>query len=600
MARRNSHPGRRRPGNRRQQAASRRGGRSSAQREPDLLREVRRRLGSGDPLDLLAEVSGLLATVDPRRQSPLQRAFSDGQNELPSLAELVRSLAEIDRVETSALLAGIAELASDEPLRARARRHFSSRRHILPTWLRQLGAAEAYRCVEMSDVLGDANDVIVGVKLSDGHELTAVVYIDHNLGTIAKDGFVLSTTIDALVATMREHQDASADVQCDELDPADARARISEAIEHGAITFPPFETDTWPASRPLVEWIVRQLPEGGTGYQRPEWDDEAQTRLTEAFFASDVGRALDDADRRSLFESILWYGTDYGPGDPLRWSPTAVEILLLDWIPRKIVAPSRYLAKAPELLRAFIRYAHAQLGIPVARTDETLAAVDAFEPEYQKLVRSPRPQGPTALLAAVGAINPDGPWELPDDEPLDTNEHMLEILREQVGGEEALASLADDPLPDEPVAWDAIARDIRTKVADIKALCDRCCEELLDVEYRTACRRYLVLVATGDPNVFRRRGSTHTAAAAICWTIGTANELFHPAYGRMRVKDLLAHFGITQGGVSQRAATLMKAAGLQDPNGYTPAWEVKLGTPDLLVSSRRRRIIERRDRYSLA
>ncbi|QGK48821.1 hypothetical protein [Mycobacterium intracellulare] len=89
-------------------------------------------------------------------------------------------------------------------------------------------------------------------------------------------------------------------------------------------------------------------------------DSISGTRHTDRFFTSPDGARLDDPDRRDLLESLLWYGTDYGPGDPLRWSPVRVEILLDDWIPRKIVAPVRYLAKAPELLRAFIRFAHAE------------------------------------------------------------------------------------------------------------------------------------------------------------------------------------------------------------------------------------------------
>lgn len=526
----------------------------------------------------------LLAVVDPRAKTPWDRSVADDEDGELSLNDLLISFGDVDCAETSALLAAIAQIAPDELIRARARRYFAGRRQLLPAWLRQLGTAEAYRCVEMSEALGDANDVFIGVRLSGGHELTALVYVDHNLGTVAKDGFVLSMPIDELVTMARANQDSSADVQLDELGPADARARLEQAIELGAITFPPFESDTWPVSRPLVEWILRLLPEGGRGYERPDWDDEAQTSLAEEFFASDFGRALDDAGHRALFESILWYGVDYGNGDPLRWSPTAVEILLLDWIPRKIIAPSRHLAKVPKLLRAFIPYAHARAGIRAPLTDQTLAAIAGFEHEYQKLIRSPRLQGAEALLAAAGAI-----------EPFDINEHMLDLLRAAVGGEEALASLADDPLPDEPFAWDGIAEDIRDRVSEVLAMCDRCCEELLDVEYRTACRRYLARVATGDAEVFRRRGSAHTAAAAVCWTIGTANDLFG---GRMLVKDLLAHFGIASGGVSQRALTLMKAAGIRDPDDYgTSAWDVRVGTPDLLVSSRRRSIIERRDRH---
>jgi hypothetical protein len=41
---------------------------------------------------------------------------------------------------------------------------------------------------------------------------------------------------------------------------AEARARISQAIENGARLFPPLETETWPASRPLAKWLLRLLP----------------------------------------------------------------------------------------------------------------------------------------------------------------------------------------------------------------------------------------------------------------------------------------------------------------------------------------------------
>jgi len=61
----------------------------------------------------------------------------------------------------------------------------------------------------------------------------------------------------------------------------------------------------------------------------------------------------------------------------------------------------------------------------------------------------------------------------------------------------------------------------------------------------------------------------------------------------MLVKDLTDHFGLAQGGVSQRAETLLKAAGVDRSERYG---EIDLGSPDLLVSLRRRRIIERRDR----
>ena len=561
---------------------------------------MRQRLATGEAFDLLAEVSSLVSALDPRSRAPFDRVAAGSDGPL-SLDELVQTFAEVDRLETSALLAAIAQLAPDELLRARTRRNLADRRHALPEWLSRLAEAEAYRCVEMVHVLGDGDNLIVGVRLEDGQELAVVVYVDHNLGTVAKDAFVVPESIEEMLAIMREHAEAPRDTEWRALDPADARERITEAVEHGSMMFPPLESESWPACRPLVEWAARLLPVGGVGYERPEWGEDDKAALTESFFASEFGAAFDDRGHRDLFESILWFATDYGPGDPLRWSPTAVEILLSDWIPRKIVAPAEFLSAAPELLRAFIAYAHAARRIRPGLTAETLAAVDEWEPDYQRSIRSPRLQGPAVLLAAVGAIDLDDPSWLSGGNEFaalhNIGKVMLASLRRAVGGEEALAALPVEALPDEAFVWDGIPEDIAAKVSEILTRCDRCCDELLDVEYRTACRRYLAKVATGDPEVLRRRGRADTAAAAVCWTIGKANDLFTPTGGAMLVKDLMAHFRLTQSSVSQRATTLMRAAGVESDWGIYPAWDVQLGDPDLLVASRRRRIIELRDRF---
>lgn len=285
-----------------------------------------------------------------------------------------------------------------------------------------------------------------------------------------------------------------------------------------------------------MEWVNASLPDGGTGYQRPQWSDAKVARLANRFFASSYGVELDDEDNRRMLDSVLWFGTDYGPGDPLRWSPVNVEILLTDWIPRKIVAEVAYLAQAPRLLRAFIQFCHADRGVRPALATETLAAVDYWEPDYQRIIRSPRPQGAAALLAAMGVLDPVG---------------------------EALA------------------------------LVDRCCDELLSGEYRTACRRLLARAASGDGDVFRRRGRIDTLAAAVVWIVGKANDLFGAYGGRgMLVKDLMGHFGLRQGGVSQRATALRRAGGFDRDQFGNPA----LGSPDCLVSTRRQEIIEIRDR----
>jgi hypothetical protein len=347
------------------------------------------------------------------------------------------------------------------------------------------------------------------------------------------------------------------------------------------MVFPPLETETWPACRPLVEWAVGLLPTGGRGYVRPEWSDADRQALAERFLASPCAAGLDDPDSRDLLDTLLWFGTDYGPGDPLHWSPVAVEILLTDWIPRKIVADFRYLAKAPAVLRALIRFSHAERGIRTELTDETLDAVDQWEPEYQAAIRSPRLQGPDALLAAVGVLDPE--------EYLDSVE--LDELRRAVGGARALDELDDAPLPDEPFAEERVPEVVRDRVAEVRELVDRCCDALLDVEHRTAARRLLAAVAEGDPNIFRRRGRAETAAAAVCWLVAKANR--RVGYGGdLAAKDLLGWFGVRS--ASQRSEPMLAAIGV---NPYDRV-ELELESPAYLTAARRRQLIADRDRLT--
>lgn len=262
---------------------------------------------------------------------------------------------------------------------------------------------------------------------------------------------------------------------------------------------------------------------------------------------------------RQLFESLLWFGCDYGPGDPLRWSPVAVEVLLTDWLPRKIVADAEFLARAPALLRGLIRFSHGERGIRPALTDETLAAVDEYEPGYQRTIRSPRPQGPEALLAAMGVLGDEvgAPlWDL--GEIPRCEDQMLALLDEAVG-EAALHDLDDAPLPDEPLGLSRVPEDVRDRVDEVARLVGACCEELLDVEHRTACRRLLADVAAAEPDIFRRRARAATAAAALVWIVVKANHGFSQREGGLTAKALGAWFGVG-GSPGQRAPTLLRAS----------------------------------------
>lgn len=570
-------------------------------REPDLLDGIEQALRDPHPLALVSMVSAMFSLTDARGRDPF-----DEHDEPVERDTLIESFIEIDNRQTTAILHVLAVLVDDELTAARVRKELATRRHPVPDWLADLHRTELTDVVEIVHVLGDGDDILIGMRFPGGAEGTALIYIDHNLGTVVKDAFVLEAPVAEVVATHRDKV-ADPDTTFRDLAPADARTRITDAIEHGAQVYPPLETDSWPTCRPLVEWLVRQLPAGGRGYERPEWTDAATARLSDEFFASPYGAKLDDGDRRALLDSILWFGIDYGPGDPLRWSPVNVEIILTDWIPRKIVADVAYLSKAPNLLRAFIRCCHDRRGIRAALTTETLEAVDRWEPEYQRLIRSPRPQGAHAIAAALqqaAASAGDDPYGADpyDDDQYDDfldeldippyPELVLESLDRAVGGRQALLNLDATPLPDEDFEWSGIPEDIHGAVGEVLALCDACSADLFDTEFRTACRRFLSRAAAGDPIAFRRRNAKASiGAATICWVIAKANGLIGWYGAGMQVKELTAYFGAASS--SQRAGVFLRAAGMD--NQLYGAMD--LGTPDLLVSARRSKILRSRDNY---
>ena len=562
--------------NRQRRAAKRRPVPRPERREPDLFAEVRTALADPDPLHLLSYVSTLLAALDPREDSPL--APPEATTDRPTVEELAAMFIDVATPETTAMLSVITALTADDLLGARIRRELATRPAAEPGWLARLADTEPYRAVRVGHILGDGDNVMIGVRVAARYETTFIAYVDHHLGTLVKDAFVVPESLATMVDYYVEIGD-DPDMVCEELNLADARAWIDPAVEIAAMTFPPLETDSWPACRPLLEWITRSLPAGGSGYQRPQWDSRALDQLRDRFFASPWGKPFDDTDHHGLLESLLWYGTDYGPGDPLRWSVVRIKILFGDWLPRKVIAPADYLAKVPELLRAYIGFAHTEAGIRAELTDEVLDTIEECAPQY---------------LRGIGSIGRPGPAAgLIDQQNL--QDMLLDYFAQHVGGRAQLDGLDGTPLPDEPFSWSGIPDDVTARVSEVLTLADRCCDELLDTEYRTVSRRVLARIAAGDPAVFRRNGRVDTTAAAIIWIAGKANGLFESGPGsiHLRATDITDHFGIGKNSAYQRARGLLKAGGFRDDT-----YAVNLGSPEFLISGYRVEILAQRDRMS--
>jgi hypothetical protein len=101
-----------------------------------------------------------------------------------------------------------------------------------------------------------------------------------------------------------------------------------------------------------------------------------------------------------------------------------------------------------------------------------------------------------------------------------------------------LDSLDNAPLPGEGFAWDSVPADIRAQVAAVLDQCDQGADELLGLEYRTACRRLLARAAPGIPGTSLASARPELVAAAVCWVIGRGNHRFGTRPGDLKVKDL--------------------------------------------------------------
>lgn len=340
-----------------------------------LIDEIRQALAGGQPLDLLALVSMVVVATTPKPEV-LQ---GPGDEDQLSLTELVPAFIDLRVPETTALLAALGELVvDDDVLRDQCRRAVAARDDILPRWLVGLGQTSVHRAVRMIDVFGDGEELLLAVRLPDGQEMTGAVFIDHLTLSTVKDAFFVPGTIDTVLTIATANQ-TDPDTSFVETDLAEAGARLHKALTGPLAMYPVEESDTWPASRALLDWIGRLLPADGVIPEVPQLDSVATLDLLEGFFASQVGMPFDDVDHRQLLDVCIEEGT----GDPVRWSAPRLNQLLDGPVGYDHAIALEAQLDLPELLGAFVPYAHAYSGIRLELTAEALAAIAEVADYYR-------------------------------------------------------------------------------------------------------------------------------------------------------------------------------------------------------------------------
>jgi hypothetical protein len=350
--------------------AKKRNGESSA--DTTLRDAIRSALKGGHPLSLLSMASTMIHVAKPE---PLL-SLKSGRCDTSHLDQVLTGLIGVRNREMTALLAVFAELLVDDPAaQLRCRRELAERDEHLPRWIAALPRVDIYRAVRRNHVLGDVDELVIGMRLDGGRELTIAVQIDHNMLSSVVDAGVVPDPIDEALARVAE---SSSDTHVFEMSLADARVWIEDALKKP--TLAP-ETDAWPLYRGLVRWLVGRLPEGGE-HRSPAGEWESNEELCDRFFATGSAAPFTDSSHRELLLELFETGT----GDPLRWSAARVELAIGGTPHFEDSIPLEVVLDAPDLLRAFIPFAHAQSGIRDELTSRTLAVIDALRTRYKREV----------------------------------------------------------------------------------------------------------------------------------------------------------------------------------------------------------------------
>jgi hypothetical protein len=373
---------------------------------------------SPDPLEAEMFASGIVSTWH-------QDAAIDREEAAVALASLFAAqMASKRSPDALALLVAVGAVAPEREAAALA--PAIARLHAAglsdPIWAIAIASVRFVEAWRSTDEYGD-QDLVMAVFEYLGHPAHGVaLLVDHNMGGMAKEVLVTAEP-----AELRSGWLARAPTPIVALGAQEAADRFATALTALDETFMPDLPDETRYLLPMARARLRLLPSGVVG-DRVEVPDAEREALLDAFLASPESGLAPAAGKsgsarkarswpgsedaagqlRMLASYFVDFAADYGAGDPLRWSPTAVELILTDWFPRKVVTEDVTAGAVPDALRRFARYAGRLKGLPEASIAETVAAVGEHEKEYLAAMVDTSGYGPArAIVAAMVAESVD-------------------------------------------------------------------------------------------------------------------------------------------------------------------------------------------------
>jgi hypothetical protein len=338
---------------------------------PSMVEFVRGALDSGHPAEMLSLVGVMVETLMPHEFSYPR----DGERIDPT--PHINAIAGMPFPEYAALLAVFAEMAvGDADLQGRCRNEVAFRSDALPLWIRELSKSEVYRAVRVVDAFGDSDQIMLGVRLADGHELACGVVIDHVGLSTVRDLGLWKAGLDTVLTRIEASQ---GDLDVVDIGLADARAWIEEGFKYDMIPL----VEKCPGIRAVVWWLLTKLPEAGHPFDRRDHDWRAVSELVDEFFALPAGKRFDRVEFGDVLDSLM----DQGTGNPMRWSAYRIRYTLSGF-PDDFEEPLETVLRVPALLRAFVPFAHERSGIGAELTAQTLAMIDEVQKGFEERVRS--------------------------------------------------------------------------------------------------------------------------------------------------------------------------------------------------------------------
>jgi hypothetical protein len=348
----------------------------------DLLRAARDELiPLEDPLDAELWVSGLVSAwrstdeKDPAAMDALGR-------------KLVRAAERKPSGESLALLIGLRRFAPAEVAREadRVAGRMQDAGMAGPAWGEAFGNAGLVESWQAVDDYGDQESLILVFQHEGRASHTFSVLLDHNFGGMARD--VLIAPSDTLLQAYQKETGLTVAP----IDGGHAATKLALGLELEATYEDGPSTPELRSARALLLNRLEGLPEPAD-IAPTEISAQERDGLVNDFIASDEGRDIEPVVAKDVVPALIDFKYEHSDGDPLRWSPIAVELVMADWLPRKIILESPA-SKAPDVIRSWVRYAGRRKGLGDDLVDETASAVERWEKNLIDAMDDPTKFGP--------------------------------------------------------------------------------------------------------------------------------------------------------------------------------------------------------------